>query len=220
MFFFECTLRFLNLLTSIVFLINTSDNLNAEKMHESREAFYDQRFVEERDRCIYLCQNRADACVLVYTNVIMASIASLQASVQPLPGARIARMKNANCTKADILIVHAGTCNMKNESDPEELAIEIVSTLNLIQTSCNTTQIAFSGIIKRKDDLELNAKAIKTNELVVEKLMYSGFDFIDNNQIKYGNISRDGLHINDGGVKKLASNFSHYIRLLGSNGKR
>ena len=76
----------------------------------------------------------------------------------------------------------------------------------------NKAQVAFSGIIKRKDDLELNAKAIKTNEVIVEKLMYSGFDFIDNNQIKYGYLARDGLHINDGGVRKLAANFSHYVR--------
>ena len=89
-------------------------------------------------------------------------------TVQPLPGAKIARMKNANCTKADVVIVHADTCNQKKESDPEELASEIVSTMSHIKSSCNKTQIAFSGIIKRKDDLELNAKAIKTNELVIE----------------------------------------------------
>ena len=41
--------------------------------------------------------------------------------------------------------------------------------------------------------------------------MYSGFDFIDNNQIKYGYLARNGLHINDGGVTKLAADFSHYI---------
>ena len=133
-------------------------------------------------------------------------------TVQPLPGARIARMKSVNYTKADVVIIHAGTCNLKKQSDPEELACEIVSTLSHIQSSCKKAQVAFSGIIKRKDDLKLNAKAIKRNEIVVEKLMYSGLDFIDNNQIKYGNISRDGLHINDGGVRKLATNFSHYIR--------
>ena len=120
-------------------------------------------------------------------------------------------MKNVNYTKADVVIIHAGTCNLKKQSDPEELACKIVSTLSHIQSSCNKAQVAFSGIIKRKDDLELNTKAIKTNEIVVEKLMY-GFDFIDNNKIKYGNISRDGLHINVGGVRKPATNFSHYIR--------
>ena len=133
-------------------------------------------------------------------------------TVKPMPGARIARMKNVNYADADVVIVHAGTCNLKKQSDPEELADEIVSTLRDLKSKGNKAQVAFSGIIKRKDDLELNAKAIKTNEIIVEKLMYSGFDFIDNNQIKYGYLARDGLHINDGGVRKLAANFSHYIR--------
>ena len=49
------------------------------------------------------------------------------------------------------------------------------------------------------------------NEIIVEQLIYSGLDFIDSNQRKYG-IIRDGLHINDGGVRMLAANLSHYIR--------
>ena len=93
---------------------------------------------------------------------------------------------------------------MKKQSDPEELTGEIVSTLKHMKSNGNKAKVAFSGIIKQKDDLELNAKAIKTNEIIVEKLVYSGFDLIDNNQIKYDNISRDGLHIKDGGVKKIS----------------
>ena len=134
-------------------------------------------------------------------------------TVKPMRGARIARTKNVNYADADVVIVHVGTCNLKKQSNPEELADEILSTLRYIKSNGNKAQVAFSGIIKRKDDLELNAKAIKTNEIIVEKLMFfSGFDFIDNNQIRYGFLARDGLHINDGGVRKLAANFSHYIR--------
>ena len=133
-------------------------------------------------------------------------------TVKPMPGARIARMKNVNYADADVVIVHAGALNSKKQSSPEELADEIVSTLRHIRSNGNKALVGFSRIIKRKDDLDLNAKAIKANEVIVEKLMYSGFDFIDNNQIKYGYIARDGLHINDGGVRKLAANFSHYIR--------
>ena len=133
-------------------------------------------------------------------------------AVIPLPGARIVRKKNVNYADADVVIEHAGTCNLNKQSDPEELAGEIVSTLSRIKSNGNKAQVAVSGIIKRKDDLELNANAIKTNEIIIEKLMHSGFDFIDNNQVKYGNIARSGLHINDGGVTKLSANFSHYIR--------
>ena len=82
-----------------------------------------------------------------------------------MPGARIARMKDLNYADADVVIVHDGTCNLKKQSNPEELADEIVSTLRHIKSNGNKAQVAFTGIIKRKDDLELNAKAIKTNEM-------------------------------------------------------
>ena len=54
-------------------------------------------------------------------------------TVKPMPGARIARMKNVNYADADVVIVHAGTCNLKKQSNPEELADEIVSTLRHIK---------------------------------------------------------------------------------------
>ena len=57
------------------------------------------------------------------------------ATVQPLPGARIARMKNVNYTNADVVIIHAGTCYLKKQSDPEELASEIVSHSIQLQES-------------------------------------------------------------------------------------
>ena len=60
--------------------------------------------------------------------------------------------------------------------------------------------------------MELNARVLKTNQLLQDKLLFSGLDYIDNDNIRYGNISVDGFHINEGGVKILASNFSKYVR--------
>ena len=56
-------------------------------------------------------------------------------TVKPMPGAIIARMKNVNYADADVVIVHAGTYNLKKQSDPEELADEIVSTLRHIKSN-------------------------------------------------------------------------------------
>ena len=69
-------------------------------------------------------------------------------TVKPMPGARIARMQNMNYVDANVVIVHAGTCNLKKQSNPEELADEIVSTLRHIKSNGNKAQVAFSGIIK------------------------------------------------------------------------
>ena len=83
----------------------------------------------------------------------------------------------------------------------------------MLKQSClRHSIIAFSSILKRKDDLELNAKVIKANQLLEEKLLLNGLDFINNENIRYGNISFDGLHIKEGGIKVLASNYRKYIR--------
>lgn len=134
-------------------------------------------------------------------------------NVKAMPGAKIAKMKNANIEDdVNVVIVHAGTCNIRKQTNPENLAEEIVSTLRDVKAKLPKAQVAFSSILKRNDDLELNAKVLKTNQLLEEKLLLSGLDFINNDNIRYGNISFDGLHVNEGGVKMLASNYSKYIR--------
>eukprot|EP00112_Aurelia_sp_Birch-Aquarium-sp1_P012392 Seg2607.2 transcript_id=Seg2607.2/GoldUCD/mRNA.D3Y31 product="hypothetical protein" protein_id=Seg2607.2/GoldUCD/D3Y31 len=134
-------------------------------------------------------------------------------NVNAMPGSKIAKLKNANIEDdASVVIVHEGTCNIRKQTNPENLAEEIVSTLRDVKSKLPKAQVAFSSILKRNDDLELNAKVIKTNQLLEEKLLLSGLDFINNDNIRYGNISFDGLHVNEGGVKILASNYSKYIR--------
>ena len=112
----------------------------------------------------------------------------------------------------NVVIIHAGTCNIRKQTNPEKLSDEIVSTLKGIKAKLPKAQVAYSSILKRNDDLELNARVLKTNQMLQEKLLFSGLDYIDNDNIRYGNISFDGLHINEGGVKILASNYSKYVR--------
>ena len=134
-------------------------------------------------------------------------------SVEAMPGARIAQMKNVHIEKdTNVTKVHAGTCNTRKQTNPDELADEIVSTLCVIKSRFPKMQVAFSSILKRTDDLELNSKVPATNKILEEKLLLSRLDFIDNSNLRYGYISFDGLHVNDGGVKMLASNLSKYVR--------
>ncbi len=131
-------------------------------------------------------------------------------NVKAMPGAQ---MKEVHIDKdVNVGIIHAGTCNIRKQTNPEKLSDEIVSTLKDIKAKLPKAQVAFSSILKRNDDLELNARVRKTNQLLQEKLLFSGLDYIDNDNIRYGNISFDGLLINEGGVKFLASNYSKYVR--------
>ena len=68
-------------------------------------------------------------------------------------------MRNVNIEQAvSIVIVHAGTSNIRKQANPNEPAEEIVSTLRDVKLMLPKAQIAFSSILKRNDDLELNVK--------------------------------------------------------------
>ena len=70
----------------------------------------------------------------------------------------------------------------------------------------------YSSIFKRNDDKSLNIKGKKVNELLEEKLSIRGMDIINNNNVLYSNLWQDGLHLNDGGVRKYSANLSKFAR--------
>eukprot|EP00794_Sanderia_malayensis_P008603 gene8603-9531_t len=85
--------------------------------------------------------------------------------VKAMPGSKVGKMKNVDIeADSNVVIIHAGTCNIKKQTNPENLADEIVSTLCEVKRKIPKSQVAFSSILKRNDDLELNAKVIKTRK--------------------------------------------------------
>ena len=117
--------------------------------------------------------------------------------------------KSTGKTDSDVIIVHVGTSNLKTSS-PQELSTGILASLKKIQENNPDAKIAYSSIFRRKD--ELNKIAVTVNKLVSDELMLNGFDFIDNDNILFSNLARDGLHINTGGARKFASNLSRFIK--------
>ena len=122
-----------------------------------------------------------------------------------------ANKKVGSNTEFDVIIVHAGTNNLR-DSTPKDLTETVVNTLDKIQKSNPTARVAFSSIFKRNDDQSLNIKGKKVNELLEEKLSIRGMDIINNNNVLYSNLWQDGLHLNDGGVRKYSANLSKFAR--------
>ena len=90
-------------------------------------------------------------------------------NVNEIPGAKIAKMKNVNIEEdVNVVIVYAGNCNIRKQTNPENLAEEIVSTLRDVKAKLPKAQVAFSSILTQNDDLELHAKVLKTNHLLEE----------------------------------------------------
>ena len=66
------------------------------------------------------------------------------------PGLRIEQTSaQVGKTDSDVIVVHVGTNNVKTYS-PQKLAIEIVNTLEKVQTDNSAAKIAFSLIFKEK----------------------------------------------------------------------
>ena len=90
---------------------------------------------------------------------------------------------------SDIIVVHAGTNDIKS-SNAEALSDEIINTLNKIQESNPSSQIAYSSMFRRNDknDPTPNRKIAEVNKILEEKLNLHGFDFINNANILFYNL--------------------------------
>ena len=130
----------------------------------------------------------------------------------PLPGMRIKEaVKQTGKVDSDVIIVHAATNNVASTT-PQELCKETMDTLGAIQKNNPKAKIAFSAVFRRKDSHELNSKVTQLNELLSEKLPLDGFDMIENDNILFSNLKSDGLHLNEGGVRKFAGNLNKFIK--------
>ena len=123
-------------------------------------------------------------------------------------GVKVEEAANHVDPDADVIIVHAGTNNLR-DSNPQEVAEKVMKTFKNIKKRSPKAQLACSSIFRRKGTAAangMNVKAFQTNKILKEELMLLGIDFIDNDNILYGNICEDGLHINQGGAKRFARN--------------
>ena len=104
--------------------------------------------------------------------------------------------------KWDNIKVHVGTDNLK-EGNSMKITDKHDECLTYIQARNPDCQVAYSSIFKRKDDPEFNKCGQEVNDNIKERLMQRGIDFIDNSNIPFNNLYRDGFHLStEGGVPK------------------
>ena len=109
--------------------------------------------------------------------------------VIPDPGAKMKGKQIDSDT--DVILIHAGTNNVKS-TEPEALADEVLETMKHIQDKYKKAQLVFSSIFRRKDNHQLNANVLKTNEILQETLLLNGLDYVDNDNILFSNLAEFG----------------------------
>ena len=91
----------------------------------------------------------------------------------------------------DEVITHVGVNNIEFESE-EDIRDKFA---NINDSFYDMTKLTFSGIIRRSDKPFLNQK-IDSIKCQLEKMcLNQDYDFIDNNNIKFGHLNRGDLHI-------------------------
>ena len=128
------------------------------------------------------------------------------------PGMKIREaIQKTGKNDSDVIIIHASTNNVSKMS-PEELSKELVATLAKIQENNPRAKIAYSAAFRRKDSHEVNAKICQVNKILSEEILMHGFDIISNENILFSNLNNDGLHLNEGGVRKFVGNLIQSIK--------
>ena len=128
-------------------------------------------------------------------------------------GMRVEEAANHVDPDADEIIMHAGTNNLRG-STTEEVAEKVMKTFKNIKKKNPKAQIAHSSIFRRKGIAAangMNVKVFQTNKILKEELMLLSIEFIDNDNILYGDICEDGLYINQGGAKRFAPTGRKYV---------
>ena len=134
--------------------------------------------------------------------------------VKSFPGATINDMKSYGIPSKkfsnDLVILHIGTNNMRDNKEPEEIANDIMEIAIDLKTEHNDVMI--SGIVPRND--KWDGKVAEVNKFLVSLCLIYNFNFIENDNIKKAtHLNYSGLHLNYDGTYILGSNFVRAIRL-------
>jgi hypothetical protein len=133
--------------------------------------------------------------------------------IKSFPGATIQCMRDyvkpTLRHNPDLIIVHAGTNDLKSEQTSEEIALNLLNLVKEIKTTTN--EVMISSVTTRKD--KQNAKGKKVNVHLKSLCSKNSIGYIDNNLITEKHLNGSGIHLNYNGTALLANNFINSIKL-------
>ena len=106
------------------------------------------------------------------------------------------------------IILHCGTNNLRSNEDPETIAKNIMNLAKNIKT--DTTKVAISGIISRRDTF--NHKNKQVNQTLKKICEEENIPFISHHGINSRfHLNSRGLHLNDKVATRIAQNFKTFL---------
>eukprot|EP00112_Aurelia_sp_Birch-Aquarium-sp1_P009412 Seg207.3 transcript_id=Seg207.3/GoldUCD/mRNA.D3Y31 product="hypothetical protein" protein_id=Seg207.3/GoldUCD/D3Y31 len=89
-------------------------------------------------------------------------------------GMKVEEAANLVDSEADVIIMHAGTNNLR-DSTPEEFAEKVIKTFKKIKQKKSKAQLAYSSIFRRQGNAAangMNVKVFQTNKILKKNLCY------------------------------------------------
>ena len=110
--------------------------------------------------------------------------------------------------KPDVIILHAGTNDLKLTKSPKGNFEIIILALGM-KTDVN--EVIVSGIVTRDD--ERNEKGRKVNDFLIIECAKYALCFLDNSNISKKHLNGSALHLNYHGTVALINNFLRIINV-------
>ena len=136
--------------------------------------------------------------------------------VRCFPGSTVADLKNFYMQpllskKPSHVIMHIGTNDAANKGSTADIILNsLLDIKKEIEATLPNVTVTVSAPIKRTD----KSSAGKTIDELNRKIRSLRLSTVDNNNIGFKEIGRKGLHLNDKGVSKLASNLVAKLRSI------
>ena len=132
--------------------------------------------------------------------------------VKSFPGATVSQMhhyvKPSLEFEPDLVILHAGTNDLRSDKEPEHIAKNIIDLAKEVKTEFN--DVILSSIIARADKYKEKANIV--NKHLKKLCSQNSLEFMDNtNILEKHHLSHDGIHLNFKGTLTLSNNFCKAI---------
>ena len=106
----------------------------------------------------------------------------------------------------DTLVIHGGTNSLRDETrSAQQIANEVLS-IGATAVELGVNNVIVSGIVKRKNGMELERKRRQVNELLSKLSLDNNFLYINNDNITLNDICDDRVHLEESGNVKIANN--------------
>ena len=113
--------------------------------------------------------------------------------------------------KPDTVTLMGSTNNLSCGERPRAVISKIEHLVRKCRQANPSTKIVVSGLISRLDRPDLNNSITTINAVLKRNALNKDYTFMDNSNITYAHLKRDGLNLNDSGTSQLASNINKLV---------